>query len=148
MPNAIKWETTQTAVTLEASGGALANDTIVQADDADYNGDTVLATYGWLEFVGTFASSPTDPSPFIGIYVAQQPDGTNFSDAPVTGGTDCSHQLVATIPVRKVATAQRKTVGPFLLPPHDARFYVDNQTGVSLNSGWVLKLNYNNLEGQ
>ena len=112
------------------------------------NGDDDLDQYGWLELVGTWASAPTDNRPTVDIYITERPDGSNYSSAPVTGGTDVYDQFVISIPIRKVTSAQRKVVGPILLPPHDAKFYIDNQTGQSLGSTWTLKLFRNNSESQ
>lgn len=148
MVSAVKWEQTGTLVTLEGNGAALNNNTIAEANDAVYNGDTVLATHGWLEFTGNWSVAPSDDAPSIVVYAAEKADGTNHEDAPVTSGTDTEHQFRVNIPVRKIATAQRKVVGPILLPPHDVKFYIDNQTGQQLPAAWTLKLFYASLEGQ
>jgi len=148
MVSALTWQAANTSLTLEGNGSALTNDTIVEANDNAYNGDTVLATFGWLELVGTWATAPSDSSPSVNIYKTDQADGTNYEDAPVTGGTDVGSKFLAAIPVRKVTSAQRIVVGPIALPPHDRKFYCDNQTGQTLGAGWTLKLLYNNLEGQ
>ena len=150
MVAALNWEQDSNAgvLTLEGNGSALANNTIVEANDAAYNGDTDLDQYGWLELVGTWASAPTDTRPTVDIYITEQADGSNYSSAPVTGGTDVYDQFVISIPIRKVTSAQRKIVGPILLPPHDTKFYPDNQTGQSLGSGWTLKLFRNSTEAQ
>lgn len=148
MVSRLEWTAAHTVLALEASGASLATGTIVEANDAAYNGDTDFRTHGWLEFTGTFSVAPSVTAPVINVYIAQQADGTNYDDVPITGGVDCVQQFLLAIPVRKVTSAQRKVVGPFLLPPHDVKFYIDNQTGQTLSSAWTLKLFSNTLESQ
>jgi hypothetical protein len=149
MVAALNWEIANgTSITLEASGAALTDNTIVLANDVNYIGSTTLDTWGWLELVGTFGTAPDDTNPSVDVYIAMKSDGTTFASAPVTGGVDCGDQYLISIPIRKIATAQRKVSMMFKLPPHDTQFYIDNQTGQSLNSTWALKLVTNSLESQ
>jgi len=150
MANAVKWQEASSvkSTTLEASGAALSDNTIVEANDSAYDGGTNLDQWGWLELVGTWGTAPDDVAPSVDVYITQAPDGTNYSSAPVTGGVDCGDQLLAIIPIRKVTSAQRKVTDMFRLPSHLTKFYIDNQTGQSLGSTWALKLFRNNDEIQ
>jgi len=152
MPSVLKWEAASTANTLVSSGAVVANDSISGPSTA-YDNSVNLNTYGWLEFVGTFGATPDASNPTLDIYMAQAPDGTNYQDAPLTGGANQTEMYVISIPVQKNTASQRITVGPIPLPPHKFQLYLDNQAGASastinLNSGWTLKLYTNNLEGQ
>jgi len=127
---------------------SLANDTITAAGSAVDN-TTNLDVYGWLELNVTFGSSPTDSVPTVDVYMSISADGTNYASDPVTSGVDCGLQQIISIPTRKVTSAQRKVVGPFLLPPGKFKFLLDNQTGVSFPaSGSTVTLYTSNIEGQ
>lgn len=151
MPSALNWQGPNEALTLEGSGGSLSNNTIAETNDAAYDPAAATLTYqthGWLEFTGTWSVAPNDAAPTLDIYVAEAPGGTTYADAPLTGGADQSQAFRMALPIRKVTTAQRVVAGPFLLPPHPVKFYVDNQTGQTLSAGWTLTLHRNALEGQ
>ncbi len=147
MVSALKWEAASTSTTLVSSGASLADNTI-SAASTEYDNSTNLNTYGWLEFTGTFSVAPSDSNPTVDIYVAQAPDGTNYQDAPLTGGAQQTEMYVISVPVQKLTTAQRVVVGPIPLSPHKAKYYADNQTGQTLSAAWTLTLYTNNLEGQ
>jgi len=147
MVSALKWEAASTSNTLVSSGASLSNNTISAASTA-YDNKTNLNTYGWLEFTGTFSVAPSDTSPTLDIYFSESADGTNYQDAPLTGGADQGEMHVTSIPIQKVTSAQRIVVGPVALPPNALKAYADNQTGQTLSSAWTLKLYTNNLEAQ
>jgi len=147
MVSALKWEAASTSNTLVSSGASLANSTISAASTA-YDNRTNLNTYGWLELTGTFSVAPSASNPVLNVYFAESADGTNYQDAPLTGGSDQGEMFVIAIPVQKVTSAQRIVVGPVALSPNAIKAYVDNQTGQTMSSTWTLKLYTNNLEGQ
>jgi len=130
---------TPNATTLEATGSALANDTIVQANDAQITNRTDLDEYCQFELAGTFGTAPDDTVPTVDLYYTAEIDGTNATDAPLTGGTDQGQAFLCSIHVRKISSAQRLFSPLIKIPPHDLDIYVDNQTGQSLNSTWTLK---------
>lgn len=131
--------TPDSPVTLESSGAALTNDTIIEANDSTLDNRTKLDEYCQFELTGTFGTSPSDTVPSLDIYYTAQIDGTNYTDAPLTGGTDQGQTFLCSIPVRKISTAQRLFSPLVKIPPHQLKIYVDNQTGQSLNSTWTLK---------
>lgn len=149
MPAKLLWQGANAQVILEANGGALADNTIVEANDLAYDA-AALDTYFWLELIAAWTTTPSDSDPKVVVYIQQAPDGTNYDDAPLTGGAQQYHKQLGVFPIRKVgsSTTQRIVVGPFLLPPHPTKFYLDNQTGQSMNSGWDLNLYRNALESQ
>lgn len=149
MPSAIKWETTSAQTSIMTTAlNSLANNTL-SAVSTEVNNSTGLNTYAWFEINVTFGVAPSDTAPTLDIYMTQAPDGTNYQSAPVTSGTDQAHLFFASVPVRKVTTAQRLVFGPYPLPPHKCSFYVDNQTGQSMAaSGNTVHIYTNNLESQ
>jgi hypothetical protein len=133
------WDGSLASTTLVSSGSALSNDTI-SAVSSEFDNSSTLDTMGVLEIAGTFGTAPSDTSPTLDIYYTIAPDGTNYSDAPLTGGADQSQTFLVSIPVRKINTAQRLSSIMLPLPGAKLKFYVDNQTGQSLNSTWALKI--------
>lgn len=149
MVSAVKWQAASTVtqiMTTQLDG--LANDTISTAS-TEVDNSTNLDTFAWLELNVTFPTAPSDDSPSVDVYMTQAPDGTNYQDNPVSGGTDQGHLFAASFPVQKVTTAQRLVIGPIPLPPHKFKLFLDNQTGQAMNStGNTLDIAVNNLEGQ
>lgn len=148
--SAILWQAAATSrgTILTTQLNALANNTIT-AEGTAFDNSTNLDFYGWLELAVTFGSAPTDSVPTVDVYFSKSIDGTNYESAPVTGGVDCSDQWVCSFPVRKVTTAQKKIIGPILLPPGKWKASIDNQTGVAFPaSGSTLSLYTDNAEAQ
>lgn len=154
MVAAVKWETTLTKVTAIDLGTTLANDTMSAAGAAISN-HTTLATHFWLELTTSDSSAlfdttpPNDANPTAEIYWTLAVDGTNYEDAPLTGGANQQGKHVASIPLEKNTTFSRVVVGPFLFPPSLMKLYLDNQNGAgTLTAEWELNLWYDNLESQ
>lgn len=154
MVSPVKWEGVPTAQTLytAASTVSVANNAISDATgQVEFDNETALGTYGWLELTCNFTTAPSDTLPSLDIYRTEKIDGTNSSSPPVTSGTQQDHMRVASFPVRKVTGAQRIGYGPIDLPPFKQTYYLDNQAGAqagALPAGWGLKLFYTNIEGQ
>jgi len=149
MVAATKWEGTSSGTEIMTTAlNTLANNTI-SAASTEVDGATDLDTFMWFELNVTVGTAPDDAVPTFNLFKTEAPDGTNYESAPVTGGVDQAHLFLANIPVRKVTSAQRLVVGPFPMPPHKFKVYVDNQTGQSAAaSGNTLDIYVNNLESQ
>lgn len=149
MVSAVKWEAAPSGTgVLGTEINSLANNTITAAG-TEVNNASDLNTVFWLELEVTFGSSPTDAVPTADIYMVRAPDGTNYDTSPPTSGTDFGETYLCSIPLQKTTGAQRKTVGPFLLPPMKVKFLLDNQSGVSYPaSGTTLTLYPANYESQ
>lgn len=147
MANAINWATTLTSrAALTTELNSLATNTRTAAGPAIDNSSN-LDVYGWLEFLGTWGTNPS-ANAYIVIYMMPSADGTNYADGSntVNPGADAA---IATIPILASTSAQRKIVGPIMLPPGKLKFIVESQTGQTLAaSGNTLTLWTNNLEIQ
>ena len=143
---AVKWAgapTRTTIMTTQLDG--LANNTISGASSVVDN-SVNLDTYAWLELNVTFGVAPSDANPSVDVYIQKSLDGTNYEDAPLTGGAQQGHMFVGAFPIKKVTTAQRIQIGPIPLPPEKVQFYLDNQTGQSMAaSGNTLIIGVQNL---
>lgn len=131
-----------TTTALEASGSALANDTIVEANDSIFDNTSNLDTVAVLVFSGDWTTAPDDNNPTLDFYYQFSADGTNYSSAPLTGGANQSQTLLASVDVRKVGsgTVQDLITVPFPIFPGKYKIFVDNQTGQSLDSTWTLDI--------
>lgn len=149
MVSKVIWDESSTPTEIMTTQlNTLINNTITTASTT-INNDTDLDMYYWLELNVTFGTAPSDTVPTVDVYKAESLDGTNFQSDPVTGGTDCMHQFVGSFPVRKVTSAQRLIIGPFLMGPNDHKLFLDNQTGQSTaSSGNTLDFKPANPEGQ
>ena len=131
MANVVNWD-----AAAESGSAIIGTEANALADNArtavgtEYANATNLNQYGWAELEVTFASSPTDDVPHCKLYMVRKVDGTNYEDgsASVVPSPDA---LVAAMHVQASTSAQRIVVGPFLLPPHDVKFLLENQTGVA-----------------
>lgn len=148
MPNAIKWETTPTSRSnvLSTELNSLANGSRTNVG-TEIDNSTNLDKYGWLELSVTFGSAPSAGA-YLNIYMVMAPGGTNYADgsSSVDPGADA---WVASIPILASTSAQRKTVGPILLPPSKIKFICENQTGQAFPaSGSTIVLYTDNDEIQ
>ena len=128
MANPLKWEAEPSgAAALGTELNALANDarTAVGSEIAN---STALDQYGWLELEVTFGVSPSDAVPHCTVYMVRKPDGTNYEDgsASVQPSPDA---YVGAMRVQASTSAQRIVIGPFLIPPFDVKFLLENKTG-------------------
>jgi hypothetical protein len=132
----IEWR--GTVKTLEASGASITNNSVVQADDANYDTVTDGESTPDAEFVltFTFATAPTEGT-VLALYCRPLDiDGT--ADAEVPEAARPTRQVGAFV-VNNVTTAQTAiAVGRDL--PKLAAYYVHNSgTGQTVSTGWVLK---------
>lgn len=127
--------------TLEASGASCANAAIVQANDASYGVVADGASFPDARFAwrGQFATVTSIENKTIDLYArALNFDGTNDAPAPT-------------------ATYTQKFIGSFVLQasstntdqylvlvaydvPAEADYYIINNAGQTLSSGWTLKV--------
>lgn len=154
MVAAVKWESASTKRTAIDLGTTLANDTM-SAAGAVIDNSVNLDTYAWVELTTSDntalfdTTAPNDANPTLDIYIVQAPNGTNYDEAPITGGTDQQQKFLIAIPLQKNTTAARIIVGPVLLPPHKFQLYADGQWGTgTLTAEWEVNLYTNNLESQ
>ena len=148
MANAIQWQAalTDRGNVLTTEMNSLTNTSRTAAGTAVDN-STNLDKYGWLECNFTFGTNPTSTAYMI-IYMVMSADGTNYADgdASNTPGFDA---VVATFSVRATTSAQRKIIGPIMLPPTKVKFLVENQAGQTMAaSGNTVKLWTDNDEIQ
>jgi hypothetical protein len=129
-----------TPKTLEASGGSITNNSVVQADDANYDRTADGGDYPDAEFVVslTFGTAPTEGS-VVALYARPLDiDGTN--DAPVPEAARPT-MFIGSFVVDNVTSAQY--LGPLLARdvPLLASYYLhNNATGQTISSGWTLKV--------
>ena len=126
-----------TQKTLEASGAAIANNTLAQADDASYSIAADGNYYPDARFVltGTFATAPTENTTLALYARPLNIDGTADADAPeITRPT----QYIGVFAVNNVTTAQSLVLMAQNVP-WEADFYIHNNgTGQVLSAGWKL----------
>ena len=128
-----------TPKTLEASGASIANNTLVQADDASYRVASDGAYYPDAKFVisVTFGTAPTEGTT-LALYA--QPldiDGTNDAEAPETTRPTV---FIGTFTVNNVTTAQYIELLAQDVPWNASYYLHNNGTGQTLSAGWMLKV--------
>ena len=126
-----------TEKTLEASGPAIANNTLAQADDASYSIATDGAYYPDARFVltGAFATAPTENSTLALYARPLNIDGTADADAPETTRPV---QYIGVFLVNNVTTSQSLALMAQNVP-WEADYYIHNNgTGQTLGAGWKL----------
>lgn len=148
MANAIEWETTPTS-----RGNVLAAEMNALADAArtdqgtEVDNSVNLDTYAMLEF-NVDPTAAFSSGGFVSIFLIAAPDGSNYGDgsSSVDPGADT---WILNIPLRAVATAQRKITKVFPLPPAKIKFILENQAGLVFPSaGTTLELFTMNFEVQ
>lgn len=126
-----------TQKTLEASGAAIANNALAQADDASYGIVADGDSYPDARFVltGTFSVAPTENTTLALYARPLNIDGTADADAPeVTRQT----QYIGVFVVNNVTSAQ-SLVCDAKNVPWEADYYIHNNgTGQTLGAGWKL----------
>ncbi len=126
-----------TQKTLEASGAAIANNTLAQADDASYSIATDGNYYPDARFVltGAFATAPTENTTLALYARPLNIDGTADADAPeITRPT----QYIGVFAVNNVTTSQSLALMAQNVP-WEADYYIHNNgTGQTLSAGWDL----------
>ncbi len=147
MPSAVNWEGALSGSEILNTGATLANNTM-SAASSEVDNSSALDVYAWLELNVTFGTNPSDTPPTVDVYMTRALDGSNYEDAPATGGANQPHLFVGSFTVLANTSAQRIMLGPILLPPCKVKFYCDNQTGQTMSSGWTLDIYPANLESQ
>lgn len=133
----IEWR--GTTKTLEANGGSITNNSVVQADDATY--DTASDGEGApdAEFVlgFTFGTAPTEGT-VLALYARPLDiDSTNDAEVPEAARPT---RHVGTFVVNNVTSAQYAICLGRRLPKL-ASYYVHNAgTGQTVSAGWTLKV--------
>lgn len=128
-----------TPKTLEASGAAIANNTLAPADDATYDIFVDGAGYHDAKFVisATFATAPTEGTT-LALYA--QPldiDGANSADVPEITRPQV---FVGVFVVNNVTTAQYIELLAENVPWKASYYLHNNGTGQSVSAGWTLKV--------
>lgn len=126
-----------TQKTLEASGAAIANNTLALADDASYSIAADGAYYPDARFVltGTFTVAPTENTTLALYARPLNINGTGDADAPETTRPT---QYIGVFAVNNVTTAQSLVLMAQNVP-WEADYYIHNNgTGQTLAAGWVL----------
>lgn len=100
------------------------------AKGTEYANSTDLRQHFWLEFTGSFGSSPT-AGRMLTVFALKALDGTNYEDGDAST-TPPATAVVATLPVRATTSAQRITSRRFELPPCKIKFVLQNDADTSL----------------
>ena len=128
-----------TPKTLEANGGSIANNAVVQADDATYDQVSDGAGFIYADFVlgFTYASAPTEGT-VLALYARPLDiDGTNDAEVPEAARPT---MFIGSFVVNNVTTAQYAQLIERQVPKL-ASYYVHNSaTGQTVSAGWTLKV--------
>lgn len=128
---------TGTPKTLEASGASAANNTIVQADDANYGIVADGASFPDAKFVLSFAfgTAPTENSA-IGLYARPlNINSTNDAEVPETTRPTVA---IGSFICNNVTTTQYAELIAEDVPWEAAYYLHNNATGQTLSAGWSL----------
>ena len=126
-----------TPKTLEANGASIANNTIAQANDADYGVVADGAYYPDAKFVAsvTFSAAPTEGTT-IALYARPlNISGTNDSEVPETTRPTV---FIGTFVVNNVTTAQYIELLAQDVPWEASYYLHNNGTGQTISAGWTL----------
>ena len=128
-----------TQKTLEASGASIANNTLAQANDANYGIVADGAYYPDAEFVltATFGTAPTENTTLALYAQPLDVDGTLDTEAPEVSRPDV---FIGTFVVNNVITAQTIVLRAYDVPTLASYYIHNNGTGQSVSAGWVLKV--------
>lgn len=136
MANAVKWSSLASAASFWTSTelNSLANNTL-SAASAAYDNATNKNMFADFEIIlGSW--TPTTGG-YISLYINPAPDGTNYTDVK----RESSQSLLGVWSLDTAAAARRLVLRGIQLPPYTVKFYIDNQSGASLNaSGNSMKL--------
>ena len=132
----VKWGTQKT---LEANGGAIAANAVVQANDATYSLSADAAYYPDAEFVlaAQFSVAPTEGGA-LGLYARPlNIDGTADAEVPEAA---LPVWFVGSFFVNNVTSLQYMTLLATDLPA-EAEYYIHNAgAGQTVSAGWTLKV--------
>lgn len=129
-----------TPVTLEASGGSITNNSVVQADDADYDVTADGGDYPDAEFYLTcaFGTGPTEGTALVLMARPLDIDSTNDAEVPELARPTLA---IGVFIVNNVTTTQYIPLqGVYARDvPRKADYYLGNSgTGQTVSSGWKL----------
>ena len=129
-----------TPKTLEASGGSITNNSVVQADDATYDRDSDGAGYPDAEFYLTcaFGTGPTEGTTLVLMARPLDIDSTNDAEVPELARPTAP---IGRFVVNNVTTTQYIQIyGGYVRDvPKKAEYYLGNDgTGQTVSSGWKL----------
>lgn len=135
MANIGKWNTPGSIVTPLSSVLTNLSSGSIATSSTPINNATNLDIYADIEVVlsstGTFAAGA-----YVSIYALEAIDGTNFPAQTAADLRLTSNQLLVAIPIGTTAgSTQRVVARNVVLPPATFQVVLDNQTGVTLNSG-------------
>ena len=128
-----------TTKTLEANGASIANNTLAQADDANYSVASDGAYYPDAKFVlaATFGTAPTEGTT-LALYARPLAiDGANNAEVPETTRPTV---FIGTFTVNNVTTAQYIELLAQDVPWNASYYLHNNGTGQTVSSGWTLKV--------
>jgi len=128
--------------TLEANGASVTTDTVAQANDATYDiiNDGAYYPHGIFCLSFTIATTTSIQNKTINLYArALDVDGTNDTQAPESGVSNFKGAFIGSFLVNDIATIQYAECRAYDLPLL-AEYYIDNQTGQTISSGWTLKV--------
>jgi hypothetical protein len=128
-----------TPKTLEANGGSIANNTLAQADDANYSISADGAYFPDAKFVlaVTFGTAPTEGTTLALYARPLDIDGTNDAEVPETTRPTV---FIGTFVVNNVTTAQPIELIAQDVPWNAAYYLHNNGTGQTVSAGWTLKV--------
>lgn len=130
-----------TQKTLEASGASCANTAIVQANDASYGVVADGSSYpdAIFAFRGQFATVTSIENKTIDLYVRPLNfDGTN--DAPAPTATYTQKYLGSFVLQASSANTDQYLSLVAYDVPAEGDYYIINNSGQTLSSGWTLKV--------
>ena len=128
-----------TPKTLEANGANIANNAVVQADDASYDQVADGGGFIYADFTLSFAfcTAPTENT-VLALY-ARPLDIDGTADAEVPEATRPT-MFVGSFVVNNVTTTQYATLIERQVPAK-ADYYIHNSgTGQTVSAGWTLKV--------
>lgn len=128
-----------TTKTLEASGASIANNTVVQADDANYGINADGGNYPDAEFVlaCAFGTAPTEGSTIDLLARELDIDGTNDADVPEA---TYKTRRIGSFIVNNVTTTQYLKLLAYDVPYLAGYYLHNNGTGQPISAGWTLKV--------
>jgi len=132
-----------TIKTLEASGAAVTNGSVVQADDANYSLADDAASWPDAEFLlsAAWTTAPTEGR-VVNLYARPLDiDGSADAEAPESSRPTLFVGCFVANNVGGSATQHMPLQGLIARDlPRLASYFLHNDSGQSVNSGWVLKV--------
>ena len=125
--------------TLEASGGAVANNDWGTANDADLDNTSTLADRYNFELNCGFGSS-VSADKAITLYLVPKLDGTNAGDIDTANDkAQPDHRAGSFFTASTGTSARRLTLQNVPLGPHIYTAYIFNESGQQISATWALK---------